>query len=418
MEDLSHKHIFSIFAVHPQDSGETEHRLLGKFVNHNNELTMLEDHSSGLLDPLKDGLLDEATKRFIRNLANSSRMKLVNNQDLLDGRHPEFLKDAQIEEEQGIDQVGEEADEVPNVRALRPPSVFGFMAQGQTKPAIVTVRGNIAMIDDKELHPSAVKTMIDAAEKGLATIRYNIKAPDVKPSRFESLGKMEKGLSGALGSMKQAVDAGHIHPDAYKALTRELFRDSMVSSTGNRKAYEDFLSRERPGVHIAIDLNGFKSINDTYGHNAGDAAIKAAGEAMRQAIEESGGRKHFKSFRPSGGGDEYSIHAPDHEHAARFARAFRGKLEAIPPVGGTHHLSASIGMGLTPEMADQSMYEAKKAKNQANYAPGKAKTHAHSLVPGFEGPVPVEKLAPPPSVAMQPIKPLLVAPPPVPVKPV
>ena len=190
----------------------------------------------------------------------------------------------------------------------------------------------------------------------------------------------------------------------------------MVPTLGNKKAYQDFLSRPRAGVHVMADANGFKGINDTYGHAAGDEAIKQMGGAFRSAIDEAVGRKKAKAFRV--GGDEFHAHFPDQESASRFARTLRGKLEAIAPVGGTHQLSMSLGMGHTPEHADKALYHAKEAKNAAGYAPGKALTHAHSLVPGFEGAVPVQKLHTPPAAATQPMKPAPLPEAPKPVHPV
>src|SRR5262249_210201 len=128
------------------------------------------------------------------------------------------------------------------------------------------------------------------------------------------------------------------------------------------------------------------------------------------------GRKKAKAFRV--GGDEFHAHFPDQESASRFSRTLRNKLDELAPVGGTHKLSMSIGMGHTPEHADKALYHAKDAKNAAGYAPGKAQTHAHSLVPGFEGAVPVGKVQAPPAVAQQPLKPPPLPAPPKPVHPV
>jgi diguanylate cyclase (GGDEF)-like protein len=416
-EPIGHKHIFSVFARHPKDDGTLSHQRMGKFVVHNGNLDMLEDHSSGLLTPLREGILGEDTKRFIRNLANSSRMQLVNHQDLLDGLHPEHIKDAQTDDEQGIEQIGETPDhEQATVRNLRPPSIFQYKAQGHGKPAIVHVRENTAFIDGQPIDAAAVKTMLDAAVNGLAEIKYHVEPAQAEGPIFDDLGKIEKGLAGALGNLKSAVQSGALSPDTYAALTKELFHDTMVPSLGNKKAYQDFLSRPRPGVHVRVDANGFKGINDVHGHEAGDAAIKQMGGAFRSALDESVGRKKAKAFRL--GGDEFHAHLPDHESASRFARALHSKLGDIAPIGGTHKLSVSIGMGHTPEHADKALYMAKDAKNAAGYAPGKAQTHAHSLVPGFEGAVPVQKLHAPPSVAKEPMKPEPLAPPPKPEHPV
>ena len=107
------------------------------------------------------------------------------------------------------------------------------------------------------------------------------------------------------------------------------------------------------------------------------------GMAIRSALDEAVGRAKAKSFRT--GGDEFVVHVPSHQEAAHFSRVLRSKLEALPPVGGTHGLSVSMGFGMVPEHAEAALQQAKEASHQANYQPGKAQHHVHSLVPGSEG---------------------------------
>ena len=99
-------------------------------------------------------------------------------------------------------------------------------------------------------------------------------------------------------------------------------------------------------------------------------------------------RSKSKLFRR--GGDEFNLHVPDHESAVRFARVVRQKLNNTVPIGGTHKLSMSIGIGHSPAHAEQALIHAKGDKKAQNYTPGQAGFHAHSLVPGNEGKIPLE----------------------------
>jgi GGDEF domain-containing protein len=209
--------------------------------------------------------------------------------------------------------------------------------------------------------------------------------------------KIDPGLATALGAMRSQVKAGAIDPEHFKRITSEIFTDPMTGM-GNKKAYADFLTRPRPGVHVRIDGNDFGDINKVHGFEAGDGAIKAMGTAIREALHGTVGKARAKSYRL--GGDEFHLHVPDVRSASRFARAVREKLESIAPVGGTHGLSLSMGFGHDPTTAEMALINAKTAKKTTGYKPGQARTHAHSLVPGAEGAIPVENtvkpaLAPP-----------------------
>jgi len=159
-----------------------------------------------------------------------------------------------------------------------------------------------------------------------------------------------------------------------------------------------------------MDSNGFKAINDTFGHQTGDDAIKSMGRAAREAMDEAVGSDNGKLWRA--GGDEFTAHVPDHESAAKFIRAYQTKLDAIPKVGGTHKLSMSFGLGTNPEQADQALFEAKKQKYtpETSHLPERQRVKvfdegnvphlAHSLVPGNEGPIKLDIQTPQlPSIA-------------------
>jgi len=138
-------------------------------------------------------------------------------------------------------------------------------------------------------------------------------------------------------------------------------------------------------VHVSLDLNDFGTINKLHGFEVGDAAIKSAGKAIREAADVSSSRA--KAHRV--GGDEFMLHFPNIEQAHAFAKNVRSKFGEIPKIGGTHRLSASIGMGESPEHAEKSLIQAKTAKKAAQYQLGEADTHAHSMVPGNIGHLPV-----------------------------
>lgn len=104
----------------------------------------------------------------------------------------------------------------------------------------------------------------------------------------------------------------------------------------------------RWGAVLFIDLDLFKGINDTYGHDAGDAVLRAMGERLRATLREQDTPGRL-------GGDEFLVLLPA-EHAQRdaaavAARRVADKLMAVLPQpidwqGHTLALTLSIGIAL------------------------------------------------------------------------
>ena len=113
---------------------------------------------------------------------------------------------------------------------------------------------------------------------------------------------------------------------------------------------------------LMVDADDFKSINDQYGHRAGDAALKSLALILRKTV-----RDKDSVFR--WGGDEFVVILPDAslENAGVVAERIRRAVE----IGGLYSLTVSIGVakivndnvGMALAAADKAMYEAKEVKN-------------------------------------------------------
>ena len=118
---------------------------------------------------------------------------------------------------------------------------------------------------------------------------------------------------------------------------------------------------------LFIDLDHFKSINDTYGHSVGDDVLRAVAQMLQTAVRRSDivGRI---------GGEEFSVFMPNTQvqGAQQLAETLRLAIEAIHiEVGGVRlKITASIGVAVKrldqetmqaiQQHADQAMYEAKR----------------------------------------------------------
>lgn len=391
--------VYDIYKVDPKDERDhVEYIHAGRVMIHNGALDVLADYHH-LLGGLEDGPMTPRMEARWNALKRNPYFRVVSRQELRDGHHPDLLK--VHESPSAGDGNGDDAEEAVTgvVNAQRPPSVFEFDMPGMTVPGTLEVKLGHHWLNGIAVSLEEVARILQLARSGQAVLRYKKQPKPVTvqnaipnpiqkmEEKFEELAKIEPHLEDALGKLREAVKAGHVDEGVLKHLTREIFVDPMVEGVGNKKAYSDFLSRPKQGVHIRMDGNDFGSINKIHSFEHGNQAIIAMGRAMREAMDESVGKANGKLFRI--GGDEFASHVPTYEHAARFMRTLREKLEAIPPIGGTHKLSVSAGFGHTPEDSDQASIEAKKAKKAQGYLVGSAKTHVYSGVPGLEGHVPV-----------------------------
>ncbi len=108
------------------------------------------------------------------------------------------------------------------------------------------------------------------------------------------------------------------------------------------------LSAHRSGSSLALllmDLNHFKDINDTLGHNSGDAILKQVARRMQAAVRESDTVARL-------GGDEFAVLLPGVglDMARRVAEKLQKELERpFIAEGQRLHVGASIGIGLYPD---------------------------------------------------------------------
>lgn len=142
-----------------------------------------------------------------------------------------------------------------------------------------------------------------------------------------------------------------------------------LTGIGNRRHAEGLLRALQPGdALILLDLDGFKWVNDTYGHSAGDEVLKNLSDHLRATLRDSDTTARM-------GGDEFLIVAR-RAFADPFAVANR-VLEGWAEIGSSTTLSAGVALHHTEassletfDRADRALLEAKAAgKNQAIMAP-------------------------------------------------
>jgi diguanylate cyclase (GGDEF)-like protein len=176
------------------------------------------------------------------------------------------------------------------------------------------------------------------------------------------------------------------HSDLYSQLKQQALTDALTGCF-NRRSFEMHLDRElqmsarldQPLALLMLDLDQFKQLNDTAGHDAGDSALRKLADCFREELRAVDTSTRF-------GGDEFALILPqaDTEGAMIVAERLRQRIEQIE-VAGVGHLAASIGVATFPlhassraalvTEADRALYHAKRngrnrvSISQANTAP-------------------------------------------------
>jgi diguanylate cyclase (GGDEF)-like protein len=121
----------------------------------------------------------------------------------------------------------------------------------------------------------------------------------------------------------------------------------------------------RPLSLLFIDLDGFKAVNDTYGHLFGSRALVEAAAVIRQSARETDVVSRF-------GGDEFALVLPDTGGEGAFAvgERIRERIAAhkfLASDGLNIHLTGSVGVATLPDVAASSE-ELVQAADKAMYA--------------------------------------------------
>ena len=166
------------------------------------------------------------------------------------------------------------------------------------------------------------------------------------------------------------------HAGLFAQIQQQALTDALTGCY-NRRSFEMQLDKEilmakrtsQPLSLVMLDLDRFKHLNDTAGHDAGDDALRQLADCFRQELRGVDSAARF-------GGDEFALILPKalSEGAMLVAERVRARIEqiVIPEFG---NLTASIGIASFPanaasrtelfRAADDALYAAKRAgRNQ------------------------------------------------------
>ncbi|WP_062262658.1 diguanylate cyclase domain-containing protein [Endozoicomonas arenosclerae] len=161
---------------------------------------------------------------------------------------------------------------------------------------------------------------------------------------------------------------------------RDLALVDQMTHLQNKFAFQaalaDLVQQRSPGYLLYLDLDGFKGVNDTFGHAAGDRILEVVSDRMASAARNMG-----EAFRL--GGDEFAIIVDQFEDKESIRRLCDWLLASIaqPVQFQGQALSVGLSMGIAfndgtfseaddwVKRADQAMYRSKEAgKNRYTFA--------------------------------------------------
>lgn len=192
---------------------------------------------------------------------------------------------------------------------------------------------------------------------------------------FEDVTRLEKKKTELSDLVAQLQISGEEVRQKNEELTRLATRDPLTDCL-NRRSFFELFEQQFTGAEryefalsaIMVDIDHFKSINDTHGHGVGDAVLQKVAAALNNTARESDIVCRY-------GGEEFSIVLPHSDIASAEAAAekFRIAIETLkfPQLSITASLGVSCtGLGATDpqtllDQADKCLYFAKRnGRNQ------------------------------------------------------
>ncbi|MES1200926.1 MAG: GGDEF domain-containing protein [Pseudomonadota bacterium] len=196
--------------------------------------------------------------------------------------------------------------------------------------------------------------------------QYGLSPDDLPPSAmiaFRALAEERDTLQRSLEAAMALADRDTLTP----TLNRRAFMRALHRTMSEAERYKT------QAAVLYFDLDGFKAVNDEYGHAAGDAVLRQVGRMLVDQVRESDvvGRL---------GGDEFGVIlnrvSPDEAHSKAELLSAAINHTPVSHAGIDHRIRSSIGVHLIEAMedpevavarADEAMYIDKRAHAKSDF---------------------------------------------------
>ncbi len=191
---------------------------------------------------------------------------------------------------------------------------------------------------------------------------------------LERMAEAHLRLLGRMAKITRISDGFQAQMKALNESLQRVSRTDALTEIANRRAMMEEVGAERlrsirggtPMAVVMADVDLFKGINDTFGHEAGDRVLHGLGQALKGAL---------RAYDVCGrwGGEEFLVLLPgtDREGAEEVAEKLRKAVADLRIPAGDKEISVRMSLGIAVldghepldallRRADEAMYEAKR----------------------------------------------------------
>jgi diguanylate cyclase (GGDEF)-like protein len=337
-------------------------RLADAFADHDTLLSLIQQQAAEL----------DALKRITFNLTSSLEPQVVLNGVVAEAMH--LVKDADdahiflYQDKKIVFGASLKADGTPNEKFAEP------RPEGLTYQVART--GEMAVIEDMSKHPLYENAPHDWAGSIIGIpLRMGTRVIGVMNLARSRTGKFTQAEIRLLTLLADQAAIAIINARLHQAVSNQA-RIDVLTNLPNRRALdeqlEEEIKRSSRSKHvfcvIMMDLDGFKIINDTYGHDVGDDVLRQVAHSLKESLRASDLLARY-------GGDELTLILPETDLDSSLVVIEKVKqnlaeLVVHLPEGRTTHMGISGGIAIYPthaqsapglmRAADEALYLAKR----------------------------------------------------------
>ncbi|WP_345291577.1 diguanylate cyclase [Kangiella marina] len=215
----------------------------------------------------------------------------------------------------------------------------------------------------------------------LSTIMY-LRFRDLQKEKVDVERRYRRHLEKAAEELKRQVDEKTKQLKLAKQQAEQDARIDILTQLTNRRAFIEIANQHielaaqniDKSLYLAIiDVDHFKKVNDTYGHNVGDFVLKAVSDTLLENVRNVDLVSRL-------GGEEFSVivEAENEQTALQMVERLRAAVEAKTVKVQGHTINVTISIGMASWYANQSLDSLMSAADEALYTAkrkGRNQTH-------------------------------------------